>query len=167
VVNPEPLKEGTMAHKFSLAAIETAKQNLDAMPAAARETREVNLKEAIKTLSPTIRKLLRRGHSRAKVVELLREQGVPVSLSTLKQYFREKAPASDDAESQTESLERVTNGSRAEADSGLTLVRPSVASSSGSRRADGDGNRAADSGDKGATSAPRSAPASTRGPARS
>ena len=99
-----------MAHKFSLAAIETAKQNLDAMPAAARETREVNLKEAIKTLSPTIRKLLRRGHSRAKVVELLREQGVPVSLSTLKQYFREKATASDDAESQPESSARSRMG---------------------------------------------------------
>jgi hypothetical protein len=51
----------------------------------------LTLKEAIKTLSPTIRKLLRRRYSRAKVVELLREQGVPVSLSTLKQYFREKA----------------------------------------------------------------------------
>jgi hypothetical protein len=99
-----------MAHKFSLAAIETAKQNLDAMPAAARETREVTLKEAVKTLSPTIRKLLRRGYSRAKVVELLREQRVPVSLSTLKQYFREKATASDDAESQPESSARSRMG---------------------------------------------------------
>jgi hypothetical protein len=87
-----------MAHKFSLAAIETAKQNLDAMPAAARETREVTLKEAIKTLSPTIRKLLRRGYSRPRVVDLLREQGVPVSLSTLKQYFREKATQADEGD---------------------------------------------------------------------
>ena len=99
-----------MAHKFSLAAIETAKENLEAMPAAAKETRQVTLKEAIKTLSPTIRKLLRRGYSRAKVVELLREQRVPVSLSTLKQYFREKATASDDAESQPESSARSRMG---------------------------------------------------------
>jgi hypothetical protein len=165
VVNPELLKEGTMAHKFSLAAIETAKQNLDAMPAAARETREVALKEAIKTLSPTIRKLLRRGYSRAKVVELLREQGVPVSLSTLKQYFREKAPASDDAESQTESGAGVTGVARPEADSGLTLARPSVASAASDRRVDGDRLGSAYGREEGATATPRSAPA-TRGPAR-
>jgi len=56
----------------------------------------VTLKEAIKTLSPTIRKLLRRGYSRTMVVDLLREQGVNVRLSTLKQYFREKATQGDD-----------------------------------------------------------------------
>jgi hypothetical protein len=39
MVNPRARKEDTMASKFSLATIETAKQNLDAMPAAARETR--------------------------------------------------------------------------------------------------------------------------------
>jgi hypothetical protein len=87
-----------MANKLSLAAIETAKENLEAMPAAAKETRQVTLKEAIKTLSPTIRKLLRRGYSRTMVVDLLREQGVNVSLSTLKQYFREKVTHVDDRE---------------------------------------------------------------------
>jgi hypothetical protein len=153
-----------MANKFSLAAIETAKQNLDAMPAAAKETREVTLKEAIKTLSPTIRKLLRRGYTRAKVVELLREQGVPVSLSTLKQYFREKAPASDDAESQTESAAKDTSG--AHADSGLTLTRLSGASAAGRRPSDTDGIGAAGGREEGATAAPGSATPASRAPAR-
>ena len=78
-----------MQARFSLAAIETAKENLDALPPAAKETREVGLREAIRTLSPTIRKLVRRGYSRAKIVDLLKEQGLTVSVSTLKQYFRE------------------------------------------------------------------------------
>jgi hypothetical protein len=123
VVNPELLSEGTMAHKFSLAAIETAKQNLDAMPAAARETREVTLKEAIKTLSPTIRKLLRRGYSRAKVVELLREQGVPISLSTLKQYFREKVTQGDEGDGERSTSAVVKAG--AEASSQLATANSS------------------------------------------
>jgi hypothetical protein len=155
-----------MAHKFSLAAIETAKENLEAMPAAAKETRQMTLKEAIKTLSPTIRKLLRRGYSRTKVVELLREQGVPVSLSTLKQYFREKAPASDDAENQTESSAKVRNEARPEVDRGLMLARPLVASAAEVREPTVAGFGAAD-GRGGGVSAPRSATAATRGPAQS
>ena len=151
-----------MAHKFSLAAIETAKQNLDAMPAAAKETRQVTLKEAIKTLSPTIRRLLRRGHSRAKVVELLREQGVPVSLSTLKQYFREKAPASDDAENQAESSVKIRTEARPEVERGLMLAQPSVTSAAGVGEPTVTGFSR-----EGAVSAPRSATAATRGPARS
>jgi len=131
-----------MAHKFSLAAIETAKQNLDAMPAAAKETREVTLKEAIKTLSPTIRKLLRRGHSRAKVVELLREQGVPVSLSTLKQYFREKASQGDEGDGER-SVPGATGASTGAAPqlpapkSGGTLASASNTAVAGQRRAPG------------------------------
>jgi hypothetical protein len=79
-----------MAIKLSLAHVETARETLEALPAAAREMREVRLREAVKMLSPTIRKLLRKGYSRSKVVELLAEQGVTVSLSTFKQYFRER-----------------------------------------------------------------------------
>jgi hypothetical protein len=79
-----------MSLKFSLAAIETAKQTLDALPAPAKDTREVGLRGAIQALSPTIRRLIRRGYSRRQVVELLNEQGVTLSMSTLKQYFRDK-----------------------------------------------------------------------------
>jgi hypothetical protein len=80
-----------MAIKLSLAHVEIARETLEALPAAARETRQVRLREAVKLLSPTIRKLLRKGYSRSKVVELLAEHGVKVSVSTFKQYFREKA----------------------------------------------------------------------------
>jgi hypothetical protein len=79
-----------MQVRLSLAAIETAKENLEALPPAARETREVGLREAIRVLTPTIRKLIRRGYTRAKVVALLQEQGMTLSMSTLKQYFRER-----------------------------------------------------------------------------
>jgi hypothetical protein len=79
-----------MPVRLSLAAVETAKENLDALPPAARETREVGLRETIRVLSPTIRKLIRKGYTRVRIVALLQEQGVTLSLSTLKQYFRER-----------------------------------------------------------------------------
>jgi hypothetical protein len=83
-------KEDTMPSRFSLAQVETAKANLDALPAADKDTREVGLQVAIKALAPTIRKLAGRGYSRKKILELLREQGIPVSGSTLKHYLGEK-----------------------------------------------------------------------------
>lgn len=79
-----------MTTRFSLAQVETAKANLDALPAADKDTREVGLQGAIKTLAPTIRKLASRGYSRQKIIELLREQGIPISSSTLKHYLGEK-----------------------------------------------------------------------------
>jgi hypothetical protein len=162
-----------VANKFSLAAIETAKQNLDAMPAAARETREVTLKEAIKTLSPTIRKLLRRGYSRARVVDLLLEQGVPVSLSTLKQYFREKVSPSDDAHIQAEPSTKVTtpasSDARREMVNGLERTKPSVVSAaSAGRRVDDESIRTVSGRNAEAMGEPRGSTAAARiGPARS
>jgi hypothetical protein len=79
-----------MPTRFSLAQVETAKQNLDALPAADKDTREVGLQGAIKALAPTIRKLASRGYSRQKIIELLREQGLPIRSSTLKHYLGEK-----------------------------------------------------------------------------
>ena len=79
-----------MSTRFSLAQVETAKANLDALPAADKDTREVGLQGAIKALAPTIRKLASRGYSRQKIIDLLREQGIPISTSTLKHYLGEK-----------------------------------------------------------------------------
>ena len=79
-----------MSTRFSLAQVETAKANLDALPAADKDTREVGLQGAIKALAPTIRKLASRGYSRRKIIDLLREQGIPISTSTLKHYLGEK-----------------------------------------------------------------------------
>lgn len=80
-----------MPIRFSLAQVETTKQNLDALPAADKDTRQVGLKDAIRALAPTLRKLHARGYSRDKIVELLREQGITVGKSTLNQYVGQKA----------------------------------------------------------------------------
>jgi hypothetical protein len=74
--------------KFSVAAIDSAKEILKALPPAPRETKEVSLREAIEELAPTIRGLLAKGYSRQQVVDLIQEQGVGCSLTSLKTYFR-------------------------------------------------------------------------------
>src|SRR6266496_2116600 len=79
-----------MPSRYSLAQVETAKANLDALPAADKDMREVGLQAAIKALAPTIRKLASRGYGRKRILELLREQGIPISGSTLKHYLGEK-----------------------------------------------------------------------------
>lgn len=79
-----------MAPRFSLAQVETGKENLDALPPAGKETREVGLREAIRLLAPTLRKLEAKGYAHPKIVELLAEQGITISLSTLKEYLRER-----------------------------------------------------------------------------
>lgn len=81
-----------MGRRFSLGEIETMKANLESIPPAAKESREVSLGETIRSLSPTIRRLVARGHSRDQIVAFLNEQGVPASLSTLRAYFRLKPP---------------------------------------------------------------------------
>jgi hypothetical protein len=77
--------------KFSVAAIDNAKEILKALPPAPRETKEVGLREAIEELAPTIRGLLGKGYSRQQIVDLIQEQGVGCTLATLKTYFR-RAP---------------------------------------------------------------------------
>jgi hypothetical protein len=79
-----------MPTRFSLAQVEAAKATLEALPAADKDTRQVGLQDAIKTLAPVIRKLGSRGYSRPKILELLKEQGIAVSGSSLKQYLGEK-----------------------------------------------------------------------------
>jgi hypothetical protein len=74
--------------KFSVGALDQAKEVLKALPAAPRETKEVGLREAIESLAPTIRTLLAKGYSRQQVVDLLQEQGVGCTIATLKTYFR-------------------------------------------------------------------------------
>ena len=77
-----------MQRKISLAVLETARETLEAIPPAPKEMREVGIGEVLRTLTPTIRKLLAKGYSKTKVVELLNEQGVPATLTSLREYFR-------------------------------------------------------------------------------
>ena len=74
--------------KFSVAAIDNVKEILKGLPPAPRETKEVSLREAIEELAPTIRGLLGKGYSRQQIVDLIQEQGVGCSLTSLKAYFR-------------------------------------------------------------------------------
>ncbi len=79
-----------MPARFSIATVEAVKQDLDTLPEIERELREVGLQDAIRALAPSIRKLRARGYKSARILELLKERGVEISGTTLKQYLGEK-----------------------------------------------------------------------------
>lgn len=92
-----------MRSRFTLTLVDTARANLDSLPEANKDIREVSLREAIQALTPTLRKLERRGYSRQKLVELLAEQNIHISLSSLKDYLGDngsKRPARRQPDSQ-------------------------------------------------------------------
>ena len=78
--------------KVTMAAIETARENLRHVPPAPKETEEVGMKGAIEALTPTIRGLIAKRYSRERIVGLLKEQGIECTVATLRTYFRAKAP---------------------------------------------------------------------------
>jgi hypothetical protein len=106
--------------KFSVAAIDNVKEILKALPPAPRETKEVSLREAIEELAPTIRGLLAKGYSRQQVVDLIQEQGVGCSLTSLKAYFR--TPAKTKAKPSAASTAGATAGSQATGPAPARLV---------------------------------------------
>ena len=71
-----------MPSRFTLTLIDTARANLDSLPEADKDTREVSLREAIRALTPTLRKLERRGYSRQTPTHRL-QSGSGVSLDCL------------------------------------------------------------------------------------
>jgi hypothetical protein len=81
-------KEKTMRRKFLLARIETARETLDSLPAADAGSREVGIQKTVQILAPTIRKLLAKGYSKNKVIELLAEQGLQIGVGAIREYFR-------------------------------------------------------------------------------
>ena len=82
----------TSKPSISQELVAAARQTLEAIPPPPKAARLLTVKDAIRVLSPTIRKLLQRGYSREEVVALLREQGIDCSLTTLKSNYRVKAP---------------------------------------------------------------------------
>lgn len=74
--------------KLTQEQVATAKETLDAIPAAPKELRPITVSEAIRTLTPTIRRLLDRGHSKEAVLRFLKEQGIECSPSTFKECYR-------------------------------------------------------------------------------
>ena len=79
-----------MPTRFSIATVEAVKQDLDTLPEIERELREVGLQDAIRALAPSIRRLRARGHKNARILELLKERGIEISSTTLKQYLGDK-----------------------------------------------------------------------------
>jgi hypothetical protein len=106
--------------KFSVAAIDNVKEILKALPPAPRETKEVSLREAIEELAPAIRGLLAKGYSRQQVVDLIQEQGVGCSLTSLKAYFR--TPAKTKTKPSAASTAGPTAGSQATGPAPARLV---------------------------------------------
>jgi hypothetical protein len=74
--------------KLTQEMVIAAKERLEAIPPAAKEMRPMTVADAIRTLTPTIRKLLEKGHSKEYVIELLKEQGIECSPSTFKENYR-------------------------------------------------------------------------------
>ena len=100
-----------MSTRFSLAQVETAKANLDALPAANKDTREGRPAGGNQGSGPTI--LASRGYSRRKIIDLLREHGIPISTSTLEHYVGEKRARREAAgrpTSRSKAVETAGNG---------------------------------------------------------
>ena len=74
--------------KLTQEMVSAAKERLEAIPPAAKELRPMSVADAIRSLTPTIRRLLERGHTREYVLELLREQGIECAPSTFKECYR-------------------------------------------------------------------------------
>jgi hypothetical protein len=142
-----------MPSRFTLTLIDTARANLDSLPEADKDTREVSLREAIRALTPTLRKLERRGYSRQKLVELLTEQNIHISLSSLKGYLGDKA-SKRPAGSQPAGQPTPSPAASAEASSRPQL-RPAAAPVSAGGREPRDGGNASAANGGGRTAAAR------------
>ena len=105
----QPTSKPTISQEL----VDVARQTLDAIPPPPKASKLLSVKDAIKALTPTIRKLLQRGHSREQVVALLREQGIDCSLSTLKSHYRVTPPRPTKASSTSMGTRRmVTAGTK-------------------------------------------------------
>src|SRR5690348_11195634 len=89
--------QSTTKTRFEKRLVDTARENLEAMPPPPAETKLLSIREAIQELTPTITKLLRRGHTRESVVALLKEQGIDCSPATFRSIYRAPKPRARDA----------------------------------------------------------------------
>jgi hypothetical protein len=134
----------TTKTRFEKRLVDTARENLEAMPPPPAETKLLSMREAIQELAPTITKLLRRGHTRASVVALLREQGIECSPASFRSIYRSPKPRARDAKvtaSKTAAPPASATGA-----TGPTLAAPQVPSArsngsvvAGAGRGDGRG----------------------------
>jgi hypothetical protein len=89
----------TSKPRVSQDLVAAARGTLEAIPPPPKASKMLSVKDAIKALTPTIRKLLQRGDSREQVVALLKEQGIECSLATLRSHYRVTPPRTTKASS--------------------------------------------------------------------
>ena len=116
--------QSTPKAKFEQKIVDTAKENLEAMPPAPRETKLLTIAQAIRELTPTIAKLMRRGYSRAKIIELLKEQGIDCTAATFRTVYRAPKPRARDAKRKASNT--ATAGAAAPSSQGATSAMPSA-----------------------------------------
>jgi hypothetical protein len=133
---------------LKLEQVTAARDVLEALPPPSKESRLLSIKEAVQVLTPTVRKLFQRGHSRQEVLALLQEQGIDCSEWMLKTVFRaanprapKKAGPSASATLAPASLSAAarTRGVRTDAATASTQVvaQPPTTNGAGERKVEG------------------------------
>jgi hypothetical protein len=78
-------------NRYKVADIENLKNELELLPEADRESRQIGLKDVMKVLGPVLREMRdRRGYTNERLLAILREKGVEIGKSTLNDYLRTK-----------------------------------------------------------------------------
>ena len=80
-------------------------EDLEAIPRAPRETKLLTIRQAIRELTPTIAKLMRRGYCRAKIIELLKEQAIDCTAATFRTVYRAPKPRTQDGKRRASNTE--------------------------------------------------------------
>jgi len=86
------------AKGLTLEQVNAAKEVLESLPAPPKEAKLLSVKEAVKLLVPTVRKLFQKGHTREGVLALIREQGIECSDWMLETVIREAKPKAEKKE---------------------------------------------------------------------
>jgi len=95
-MNSPSSRHRTPTQVLSLTTIEQARSALQALAQTPRD--RVTLREAIAQLEASIQTAFDKGYSRADVVDLLNQVGIPVSLSSLRYHLTNASSPSPDLE---------------------------------------------------------------------
>lgn len=123
--------QSTPKAKLDQQTVDTAKENLMAMPPAPREMKLLTIGQAIRELTPTIAKLKRLGYSRAKILELLKEQGIACSPASFRSFYRAPKAGKRNAKA-TDSTRKMAGATPSPTES-LSNATPRAAVSAASR----------------------------------
>jgi hypothetical protein len=91
-------QESTSMPPISVEQLEALAKELAAMPAYEDRKRIVSKREAISALAGEIAGMRQRGYAIERIVEILRERGIKLSIPTLRSYLREASPQSSSSD---------------------------------------------------------------------